>query len=310
MNLRSILKKWEYKKYRLLWAAIPFLSKIGYLTKFPLHLDLELSARCNLQCIHCPHSETYKNFAIGDMPFEMAANILKQGAIGEDGRAYSVKLQWRGESTLYSQLNNVIEIAHDLDYIDIMLNTNGNCKWGILESAIENGLTYLAFSIDGANKNDYLKIRKGGNFELVMENLQGACKMMKSYPRLRVVLQATVMDSANPKELEKFVRILPDGCALKFRSATWRMNLIKKPEGLKRQNCWQPWRRLLIDWQGNVCPCCASWDGHGKLGNVKDNSLQNIWRENIISEYRERLKDKSAWSFDPCKSCFSRESYK
>jgi radical SAM protein with 4Fe4S-binding SPASM domain len=248
------------------------------------------------------------------MPFEMAIDVIKQG----ERKAKSVKLNWRGESLLYKDLPGVINYAKQSGYVDIMLNTNGNVAWERIKNAITAGLTSLTFSIDATNKQEYEAIRVGGNFDLVMANLRKACDLTRDFPNLRVGVQARVKRASLPI-ISRFQAILPARCELKIAPATWRTKAIKKPEGLKRKNCLMPWRRLLIDWQGNVYPCCSQWNGDFSIGNIKKQSLSDIWNDkykgiidgNLITlnGYRCGLKSGIIFNYEPCKSCFSRESY-
>lgn len=291
--------KFKYWLYRRQWDIAPYI-----LPAFPVHLDIELTSRCNLSCSICPHSIIPKTFPIGDMPFEMAIDVLKQGA----GKAKSVKFNWRGEPFLYKDLPGVINYAKQSGYVDIMLNTNGMVIWDKIKNAITAGLTSLIFSIDAPNKQEYEAMRPGSKFEKVMINLQLACDCKRDYPNLRMGVQARVK-VATPAIIQRFQAILPQGCDLKIAPATWRTDAIKKPEGLKRKNCLMPWRRLLIDWQGNVYPCCCQWNAkYPSYGNINNKTLKEIWGGNKLNNLRKRLKEGKFEN--ECTKCFSRESYR
>jgi radical SAM protein with 4Fe4S-binding SPASM domain len=250
----------------------------------------------------CPHGEQKVAFPIGDMPFSMATDILLQSR----NKAHSVKLNWRGEPFLYPHLPEIISTAKLYNYTDIMLNTNGNVSFEKILEACKAGLTYLAFSIDGTTLEEYQSIRRNGDFLWVMNNLQQTCARKKDFPKLRVILQARVK---NPTQgiFERFQALLPPGCELKIAPMTWRTGFIDKPEGLKRKDCIMPKRRLLIDWKGNVYSCCADWFGKSPLGNIKKNTLEELWLGADV--WREELRSGEAFNKEPCKSCFSRESY-
>jgi radical SAM protein with 4Fe4S-binding SPASM domain len=41
--------------------------------------------------------------------------------------------------------------------------------------------------------------------------------------------------------------------------------------------CYQPWRRMIINHKGEMLLCCEDMPGHFDLGNVFDNSVEELW---------------------------------
>ena len=100
----------EYQEYRKNWEEYP---KKCFVSRFPLHLDIELTNRCNLNCKFCPyHSEDapFKPNIYEDMDFEMYKQIIDEGS--KKGLK-AVKLNYRGEPLLYDKLPEAIKYAKD-----------------------------------------------------------------------------------------------------------------------------------------------------------------------------------------------------
>ncbi|MCR5662403.1 MAG: SPASM domain-containing protein [bacterium] len=57
------------------------------------------------------------------------------------------------------------------------------------------------------------------------------------------------------------------------------------------KNCLYPLVNLDITPSGDVCPCLTV-----KLGNVRDNSLQEIWRGEKAEQFRRALARDGFWS--------------
>ena len=129
--------------YRLKWNLYP---KIGFVSQYPLHVDIEVTNRCNLKCTMCVKSSEKEQGNQGDIDFSLACSILE--AI--KGKVYSVKFNWRGEPLLYGKIPQLIAYAKSLGIPEVQLNSNGlllNKK--LSRNLIEAGLDRIIISIDG-----------------------------------------------------------------------------------------------------------------------------------------------------------------
>jgi len=97
---------WEYRKK---WEDYP---KSGYVSDFPLCLDIETTNICNLSGM-CPRTiqidnETYVD--IGTMDMGLYKKIIDEG---EENGLYSIKLQYLGEPLLDKYICERIKYAKD-----------------------------------------------------------------------------------------------------------------------------------------------------------------------------------------------------
>ncbi len=197
-----------YKEYRSRWENYPKLHKLG---KFPIHVDLESTARCNLECVMCfqsdhtPETGWRNKFGYiydrkpqeeregkathyGDMPMSLFKKIIDEGRSDSliyqvngttvDDRLRSIKLQYRGEPLMHKELEDMVAYAKQKGVIETMFNTNGN----LLDEKralrfIEAGLDKIIFSMDGSTPDVYEEVRKGhkgrikGLFDVVVRNI-------------------------------------------------------------------------------------------------------------------------------------------
>ncbi len=66
--------------------------------------------------------------------------------------------------------------------------------------------------------------------------------------------------------------------------------------------CYAPWEILFINSQGEVLPCCILASYYSTVvGNVRRNSLEEIWFGDGMNNFRERIK--KGEYFDECKFC-------
>lgn len=77
---------------------------------------------------------------------------------------------------------------------------------------------------------------------------------------------------------------------------------IKKSEAF----CMKPWVHLFVSHYGSVVPCCLTpWDKDQALGDINQESIQEIWNGREMKAFRAKLlKDKKD---DRCKQCYQSE---
>lgn len=253
----------------------------------------------------CPHSEKEKPFKIGDMAVDMAKALLKEGK----GAIKSVKFNWRGEPTLYKYLLDLIAYAKECEYVETMINTNLNCSQGFLQKVLSAGIDKIIVSIDSFHDNVYSQIRKGGILKLVLQNLEFLKDVSISGKFKFTLVQQARRQKLNASE------VFPKGVLV--NPATQRTSsgeyLLGNQKAIGRKDCLMPVRRLLVSWNGKVYGCCADWFEQNSIGVIdtgRDDNLKSIWKGDPIQKLRKLLKNGDAFKHEPCKSCFSRESYR
>ena len=131
----------NFEEYRYLWNLV---SRKPFLTSFPIHLDLELTARCNLKCKMC-----FQNYMLDTksiMSEELFKNIIDEGT--QSGLC-SIKLQSRGESMMHPKIVELLGYAKEKGVLDVHLTTNGLLLKGKkLDGLVEAGLDLLILSYD------------------------------------------------------------------------------------------------------------------------------------------------------------------
>ena len=65
-------------------------------------------------------------------------------------------------------------------------------------------------------------------------------------------------------------------------------------------NCYEPNVRLLIQNNGNVCPCCSFFAGEMIVGNIYKNTIYDIWNSDKMKELRSNINNKKT---EACQKC-------
>jgi radical SAM protein with 4Fe4S-binding SPASM domain len=74
------------------------------------------------------------------------------------------------------------------------------------------------------------------------------------------------------------------------------------PKNKLANQCWKLWHANVITWDGLVVPCCFDKDAAHQLGNIKNESFKNIWKNSNYKQFRLEL-IKSRKNIDICSNC-------
>lgn len=303
----------NFREYRRQWEQV---SSCELLTEFPLFLVIESHYRCNLRCIHCVHgyNELKSKYVYHDeMNFELYKRIIDEVS---QYHCPSLSLNSTSEPLLMKNIARYIQYAANRGFMDIMINTNGLLLTkDKIEQLLDSGLTRLMVSLDAFTKETYDKIRIGSDFYKVLKNIDMFLNMRnrrrQKLPLLRVSL---VCLSFNESEIDSFIKYWRDRADYiaiqefaspepewdKFESFFAGSRTI-----LEKFSCPQPWQRLVIQGDGSVLPCCSQFGQELKLGNVKERSIQSIWRSPEMEHLRKVHKEGRYKDNPTCRKCVS-----
>jgi radical SAM protein with 4Fe4S-binding SPASM domain len=302
----------RFKKYRQEWKKATIKD---YVPAHPLHVDLEVSDSCNLQCAMCMHGISGKKPIGGMIEHDFLLKMIAECArIG----VYSIKFNWRGEPLLYSRLAEAVKAAKDSGILEVQINTNGMAPQrhpAILEECAEAGIDRVIFSIDGFSAKTYEAIRKGGKYEQVVENVHRLIAWKRVYrsakPFIRVQM---VRNTLNAHEVPAFLKYW-EGLVDDVRIS----DVMDRGQGGKlsvgdqvmtgRRKCPQPFQRLTIARSGKVSPCCADWDQKYIIGDAAKEGLLSIWMSSKMKSMRAAQTRLKHDSVDICRQCCVKESY-
>lgn len=269
----------------------------GYAGRFPVHVDVELSGKCQLACTMCPYGTGgFDESKQGMMPRVMVVSALRQARLAG---AKSVKLNFRGEPGLSPDLADMITYAKKLDFDEVSINTNLTAfSYRRLNEICEAGIDLVIVSADGASEETYEAIRVNGNFEKLMDRL----KALYGHPkRPRVRVQMVVQDR-NRHEVDLAKDVFTDYCdEIRFHN-------VRSNNTGERKRCPQPFQRLVVMWDGQVGACCGNWDNEAVIGRFPEQSLLEIWHSPEAQALRRKAREPN--SAEPCRSCLVGGSYK
>jgi len=309
----------------------------------PVHVDLESVAVCDLRCGSSEsdpqgfcqiwtHEHIRKlgfdehTYQRGYMDPELFSVLLKQCA--EIGVS-SIKLNYRGEPSLHPEIVSFVRQAAELDFADIMMNTNGNggarTRPELFADLVDAGITDLMFSVDAAEPASYQKQRVGGEWDVLLHSVRSAvdarargrgahdCRIRASV--VRTLLNAADVDSGKMETFWKdemgvdWMSIsecyFPAGAEHHWKAAEW--------ESLSAAEfqCPDPFRRMVVTWDGkHTMPCCQGFtleiDGGAVTSDAR--TIRDAWTsenfDRLRRAHRERTWDRDGKDGEPiCRHC-------
>ena len=306
-KLSKVLEEKSWKQYRENYD----LASNLHLSEFPIQLDFELNASCNLKCPMCPISaESPKGKGKSTwFDFEFFKEIIDY-SVKKGTRA--IKLNYINEPLIRNDLIKFIDYAKLKGILDIYFSTNGILlKKEFSKKLIESGLTRIQISIDAYTQDTYNKVRPGGDLNKIIENVNSFLSLKKELnadtPLVRVNFVKTEL---NEHELDTFVELWKDKVDMigiqEFVKPTKVTHSIKSKKTIKKKNfkCSFPFKQLVINNEKDVLPCCTFWGEELKLQKInKPEDLLDAWQSEKMRYIRQKHLEGKYQEIPQCKNC-------
>ncbi|MGN0929762.1 MAG: radical SAM protein, partial [Alphaproteobacteria bacterium] len=135
--------------------------------KLPVNVRLDLCSMCNLNCCDC-YMRKYNSCAIGSgyVKLENFISFLDKNPFVK-----TLEISNNGEVFLNPHLLDMLRIAYERG-VQIYCNSVNFNKVSdeVLEGFVKYDVKMLTVAIDGACQETYVKYRRGGNFDTVINN--------------------------------------------------------------------------------------------------------------------------------------------
>jgi radical SAM protein with 4Fe4S-binding SPASM domain len=194
------------------------------------------------------------------------------------------------------------------------------------QAVMESGLDRMLISIDGTDQETYEQYRKGGRLDKVLAGTEAMVRARRD-SQLRgpelvfqfLVVKPNEHQIEDIKALGKKMGI--DRVALKtaqiydFEHGNELIPSQHKYSRYKRvadgrysiknpldDQCWKMWHSCVITWDGQVVPCCFDKDAHHRMGDLKNQSLSEIWYSEAYESFRKNILS-SRSTIEMCRNC-------
>lgn len=280
------IEKWRYNPYRKYnrVCAEHWYNDLKKGCPFPLHLIVEPTTRCNVNCVMCNRQVLTR--PLMNMDMKIYKKIVDEGV---ENRIYSISLYALGEPMLHPNIREMVAYAKRMGVPYVDLSTNVMID---MTPLLGTSLNELIVSIDGDEKT-FNEIRKGGDYKKVVNNLVNFLEKRKVGNYDWPIVRLQIIDFQPPKyDIEKLIERWLDHqpkVDVVYRKVLEGMTqsignkMLSKEEQEKRNKdrkpCKQLYYTLTINSNGDIAYCCHDPRGKSVLGNIKDITLKEAWQK-------------------------------
>lgn len=231
----------------------------------PLTIYVEPTNKCNLSCDFCPQSlpDYVERAGYSEhMDIGLFARLMNEI---QEMQIKSLKLYFFGEPLLHPQIGEIVRLAKTVCE-RVELTTNAYALTGKIARQL---------CIEGL---DYLRVSVYDDDPRVMRNVLGLHSIRGFVDGSKPYICAKVFDKDQAQHLrdigwEDFVdEIAVEGLH------TIGSDLVQFGGATGPQiACAYPFYNLVVKSNGDVVPCCVAWEKSLVVGNVKTQTLAEIW---------------------------------
>ncbi|WP_299979425.1 radical SAM/SPASM domain-containing protein [Desulfobacula sp.] len=298
----------------------PLQDVIPLQTPFLLYLDP--SSACNFRCQFCPtgHKDLIdkSGYRRGPMSLDLFEKTIQD--LSEFNQPLKVlRMNKVGEPFLNKNLSQMVALAKrsgSVEFID--LTTNGSLfSPERLSRLLEAGLDRLNISLEGMNREQYRQYAKVDfDFDKFVKNVKwlysnkGNCEVTIKIPGNYI----------NDDQKEEFLNTFGNYCDRIFIediAPIWPSFDIEahsditigKLKGQYEQSvhpkgiCSYIFYSAVINSDGSVSACCPDWAQKLIVGNVKTESLKNIWHSSKMNNLRRQHLEGKRHANNTCSVC-------
>ena len=144
---------------------------------FPAFANIDVSTLCNIRCMECDVGRGKHKHTRGFMDYNVYQDILKE--IGP--YLLYLELYRYGEPLLHKDILKMIELAEKQYNILVKISTNFAMPLSedFLRKIVKSGLSFMIIGADDIDQELYKKYRKGGDVNVVINNLKNLIRVKK-----------------------------------------------------------------------------------------------------------------------------------
>lgn len=292
----------------------------------PFVFNMETTNYCNMTCVMCPRTSLMdrKNVWIDDAAFEAVIDQIHGHSEAElaqfhawvkdnyqvsydrpDENAFyfhivarCLTLHGYGEPLLDKKIAERIRACHQRGIPTYFSCVPANLTVARAQEVMEAGLTVLKFSMDGLSDEMQKRIRGArNNFDAPYQTILDIIELKKA-KGYQTVLVPTMVALAEDEEAQAMHRAFlemwrdkPVFASVKSQDNRWyredeSSELVNRSH-YEYQYCEFPWLSLTVMADGSVVPCTQDYNAEMVLGNVREQTLEEIWNGERYRALRE-----------------------
>jgi radical SAM protein with 4Fe4S-binding SPASM domain len=239
-------------------------------------VELNVTELCNRKCVFCPRHDpaVYPNKKL-HMDHKIIDRLIEQ--LKENSYRGSIHISGFGEPLLNPHiLDYIVHIKQELSECFVELTTNGDFLTHDKIDKIRNYVDRIV--VDCYDSEQQMLERIDSYKNIQFEKYYIRRLWMESKKSIDVTMQEWNFNN--------------------------RAGAVKNIDfTCKQQQCYIPFYRITIDWNGNIVLCCNDWHRQQTgLGNIMQTSFYDLWFSRQLQEVRKNLTAGKRVN-EACKNC-------
>ncbi len=143
-----------------------------------------------------------------------------------------------------------------------------------------------------------------GKLEKIVKNIEKFQEIRSKNFNSKIITRISgvkVNKDQNIKEMNKFWGGLVDQVAF-VNYVPWE-NVYNSKKLNINTSCSDLWRRMFVWWNGDVNPCDVDYKSKLKVGNIKNNYIDQLWNSKKYISLRDEHNKKQRKEILPCNRC-------
>lgn len=288
----------------------------------PATISVEPTNYCNLHCPECPS---------GNGSLQRNRQHLKRSLfskIAQECKSHLIylTLYFQGEPFLYPQFIEIVEEAKKYQFYTASSSNGQFIDYELALKIVNSGLDKLIISVDGSTQEVYQEYRIGGSFNKAIEAINNLNKAKALYKRKSPIIEMQfIVFKHNEHQINDIKTLSKKLKVNKLSLKTAQINdlqnrknlltsinkyarytindqgILERKKAIKNR-CWRAFSGVVIAANGDVLPCSYDKNGEYSFGNINNEPLYAIWKNEKATAFRKQLLLNRS-QYEICKNC-------
>lgn len=287
----------------------------------PAHVSIEPTNICNARCPVCETGNRSMERKNGLLDYDLYTSLIDELAPTTAVLMY----YFMGEPFLNPRSYDMIRYARQKD---IYVETCTNGDYADPEGIVYSDINQVSFQISGLDNPSHQVYRVRSDFNKVSRNVEALVALRNKTPGSNVKIElGFIVMKHNESQVPEFLKwarglgvdkaniidpcvrsvaegklMLPENRDYWFYDEEAFSCGVLKPKHLPDNECTWVWNSTMINWNGDVVPCCRDPHGRHVFGNAFETPFKQIWNGEAITNFRRRIVSNQA-GVDICTLC-------
>ncbi len=274
----------------------------------PIIRTIEPTNACMMNCVMCPRK--FMKRKVEFMNLEFFESIIDQAKWNK-----GLDFSQFGDPLMHPQLDKMIEYCENKNIKTIIaINPNLLTEKNIIK-ILKAGISSIGISIDGLNDEQY-KFYRGQNadYELAKKNVKSLLKIKKQMKSVVEIHISGILNNVLKGNFDKFKKIwnevgVKNVQPVGYKAFDGSIKEIFKYGKIHKKfkyHCSEPWVGVSVVASGKVVPCCYDYDEKCILGDLKKQTLLEVWYGEPMRRLRKEFIEKNVKNI-LCVNCMNRQ---